>query len=155
MNKKAFTLLELLVVVLIIGILAAIALPQYQLAVGISRFSTLKTITKSVQDAVQRYYLLHGTYSKALTNIDIEIPNGIYCDVWNENESNQIRCGKLINGKNMYYYVYRETGRPRQCLAGSKDTTDIFNRVCQRETQRSASEATCLNNSCYYFYKNK
>ena len=39
MNKQGFTLIEILVVVLIIGILSAIALPQYESAVEKSRMS--------------------------------------------------------------------------------------------------------------------
>nr|MCR5504939.1 prepilin-type N-terminal cleavage/methylation domain-containing protein [Elusimicrobiaceae bacterium] len=72
---KGFTLIEILVAVLIIGILAAIALPQYQMAVGKARFSELKTLTKSVQDAVQRYYMVNNTYVGAnINNLDIDMP---------------------------------------------------------------------------------
>ena len=60
---KGFTLIELLVVVLIIGILASVALPQYQKAVERSRQSEAWTTMKSINDAVKIYQMEKGSNS--------------------------------------------------------------------------------------------
>ena len=62
MNKKGFTLLELLVVVLIIGILASIALPQYQMAVTKAKVASILPIMRRWKDALTEYKLQHGSY---------------------------------------------------------------------------------------------
>lgn len=51
MNEKGFTLIELLVVVLIIGILSAIALPQYRKAVAKARFAEAMTNLKTIYES--------------------------------------------------------------------------------------------------------
>ncbi|MGN0016408.1 MAG: type IV pilin protein [Candidatus Avelusimicrobium sp.] len=72
--KKGFTLIELLVVVLIIGILSAVALPQYQKAVAKSRYTQLVTAGKSLKDAMEVYYMANGTYPHYWNQLDIEDP---------------------------------------------------------------------------------
>ncbi len=61
-NKLGFTLLELLVVVLIIGILASIALPQYQKAVTKARVSSILPLMKAWRDALAVYRLENDDY---------------------------------------------------------------------------------------------
>ncbi len=72
--NKGFTLIELLVVVLIIGILSAVALPQYTKAVEKSRATEAITLLGNLANAEQIYKMSTGGYTNDLTLLDIQLP---------------------------------------------------------------------------------
>ena len=55
MNKKGFTLVEILTTVLIIGILSSIALPMYMRAIERSRATEAMSAIKAINDAIYAY----------------------------------------------------------------------------------------------------
>ncbi len=75
-KKEGFTLIELLVVVLIIGILSAIALPQYQTAVEKARVSEAFVLAKHFKDAEELYKMANGNYTDSFEELAIDIPGG-------------------------------------------------------------------------------
>lgn len=61
-------------VVLILGILAAFALPQYQVAVRKSRMANLAALATSIAKAEEAYYMANGTYTPDFEDLDISVP---------------------------------------------------------------------------------
>ncbi|WP_458402211.1 type IV pilin protein [Candidatus Avelusimicrobium sp.] len=68
---KGFTLIELLVVVLIIGILSAVALPQYRKAVLKSKLTQAMVVLNAWEKAQTIYYLENGYYATDLDELSI------------------------------------------------------------------------------------
>lgn len=71
-KKRGFTLIELLVVVLIIGILSAVALPQYQKAVIKAQIARVLPLLKLIQEAEEAFYMANGYYTEDKEALDID-----------------------------------------------------------------------------------
>ena len=76
-RNKGFTLIELMIVLAIIGILAAIAYPNYQESTAKSRRGNAQAELMGLSSALERYYSQNNHYSNAAAgNNDIGAPLG-------------------------------------------------------------------------------
>ena len=112
-RRSGFSLLELLVVILIIGVLAAVALPQYQKAVIKSRITQIIPLIRAVVDAQDIYYIVNNKYAESFNDlaIDFNCPADWTCvmgiNVWHGNKANKVEAYYKTEtlGVN-YYYDY-------------------------------------------------
>ncbi len=75
MNKKGFTLIELMICILIIGVLTTIAIPVYTRASEKAKTTEAIETLGTVASAEQRYALENNWYSSDFTDLDVNIVN--------------------------------------------------------------------------------
>ncbi|HFC6329123.1 TPA: pilin [Neisseria meningitidis] len=118
--QKGFTLIELMIVIAIVGILAAVALPAYQDYTARAQVSEAILLAEGQKSAVTEYYLNHGIWpannsdagvASSATDIkgkyvqSVEVKNGV---VTAEMKSSGVN--KEIQGKKLSLWAKRQNG---------------------------------------------
>jgi type IV pilus assembly protein PilA len=83
--RKGFTLIELLIVVVIIGILAAIAIPKFEHTKGKAYVSSIKSDLRNLMSAQEAYYYDYQTYASSLSQLQVQKSKGVDLQIFDAN----------------------------------------------------------------------
>ncbi len=75
-TRKGFTLIELLIVVVIIGILAAIAIPKFAATKDKAKLASVKTDVRNIMSSMEAAASDDGAYHSLTQNTDFTASNG-------------------------------------------------------------------------------
>ena len=135
MNKKAFTLIEIMTVLMVLGILIALAIPRIKGMIDQANIAKVKGELQSLQTAVVSYYTFHnprqfGTSGLAVWN------TGTSCDIGTDDtapstsllsESPQVITAAIKDPYNTSYDYYFETSPNRKYyVISSRGPDGIF-----------------------------
>ncbi len=76
-RRSGFTLIELLIVVVIIGVLAAIALPKFANTKGKAYLSSVRSDLKQIAVAQEGYMYSAGVYTTNQTDLNLTLSPGV------------------------------------------------------------------------------
>jgi type IV pilus assembly protein PilA len=102
-RTTGFTLIELLIVVVIIGILAAIAIPKFANTKGKAYAASMRSDLRNLAVSQESYFYDNGAYSNSLAAMNVNPSNGVTITIgaatpqgWNAQAehymANPIRC---------------------------------------------------------------
>ncbi|RQK68464.1 prepilin-type cleavage/methylation domain-containing protein [Neisseria meningitidis] len=139
--QKGFTLIELMIVIAIVGILAAVALPAYQDYTARAQVSEAILLAEGQKSAVTEYYLNHGIWPannnsagvasasdiKGKYVKSVEVKNGVVtATMLSTGVNNEIKDKKLsLWAKRQDGSVKWFCGQPVERKANNATTTDV------------------------------
>ncbi|CWR23322.1 class I pilin PilE [Neisseria meningitidis] len=164
--QKGFTLIELMIVIAIVGILAAVALPAYQDYTARAQVSEAILLAEGQKSAVTEYYLNHGIWPGGNSDAgvasasdikgkyvkSVEVKNGVVtATMASSNVNNEIKGKKLSlwakrqNGSVKWFCgqpVERNAKATADAVTAATPDTDKINTKHLPSTCRDESNAT-------------
>ncbi|MBH5910522.1 pilin [Neisseria meningitidis] len=158
--QKGFTLIELMIVIAIVGILAAVALPAYQDYTARAQVSEAILLAEGQKSAVTEYYLNHGewpsnnTSAGVATSTDIKgkyvkevkVANGVITATMLSTGVN-----KEIQGKKLSLWAKRQAGSVKwfcgQPVTRAAKATDDVTAATGTEIDTKHLPSTCRDAS--------
>ncbi len=144
--KAGFTLIELLVVGLMIGILSAVALPQYQKAVAKTRYKQLQIMARSIANAQEIFYLANQEYATTFEQLGFDTPDNSTTNTTlfanfqcNLMEEGRVTCRStaIANDTWILYEIFSQHGpSPNliKCSVTDFNENSLLNQICKAET---------------------
>ncbi|MBH6061368.1 pilin [Neisseria meningitidis] len=160
--QKGFTLIELMIVIAIVGILAAVALPAYQDYTARAQVSEAILLAEGQKSAVTEYYLNHGkwpgdnsdagvaTSSKIKGKYvkEVKVANGVVtATMLSTGVNNEIK------GKKLSLWAKRQDGSVKWFCGqpverdGTDASADAVNKVTGNEIDTKHLPSTCRDDS--------
>ena len=134
MNNRAFTIIELLVVILLIGVLGAIAVPLYNTFVDKTSFSELNLAARNLAHAQEAFYLEGGRYAEDLNHLYIsfhgENLQNINTDMGNQEQYSYVKTSKADLNNSCIYYLKNSQNFPGEVHCEALKDNERAARLC-------------------------
>ncbi len=161
--QKGFTLIELMIVIAIVGILAAVALPAYQDYTARAQVSEAILLAEGQKSAVTEYYLNHGKWPENNDSAGVasastikgkyvekvEVANGVVTAQMNPSGVNN-----EIKGKKLSLWAKRENGsvkwfcgQPVKRESNNADADDVTDDTNGTKIDTKHLPSTCRDTS--------